>query len=97
MTIKTTVTQEREVDIDLPFFRRDNTSSCLWVFAILNDHTAVSIFDGGGRTCVSVEPLNPSRNEVADKYLNWDPITEEQFLKFHSDALKSLSLEPVMA
>lgn len=95
MKVKTTVTLEREIDIHIPFFRRDLTSSCIWLFAVLDDRTVVSIFRGGERVAISNDALNKfSDNDIADKYQNWSPISEKYFLTAHADALKSLSLEP---
>lgn len=94
MKIKTTVTQERELDIQLPFFRRDKNSTCLKLFAVINEKTVISVFDGAGRTSVYVDAFESSTYDIADKYQNWQPITEQQFLMAHSEALKSLSLEP---
>lgn len=91
----TTVTEQREIDLQIPFFRRDQNSCCLYIVAVLDEKTEVTIFQGGGRTNVSVDEINTYPTSIAvNAYLNWEPMTEEQFLHVHSEALKSMSLEP---
>lgn len=94
MKITTTVTQEREMDINLPFFRKDNRSNCLSLYAVLDEKTEITIFQGGARYNISTDDPKRYTKEMVEKYLSWEEITEEEFLHVHAEMLKSLSLQP---
>ncbi len=47
MKLKTTISEEREIDIELPFFRKDPTlSSILKLFAVLDEKISVDAGEG---------------------------------------------------
>lgn len=97
MKLKTTISEEREIDIELPFFRKDPTlSSILKLFAVLDEKTVVTVFNGCGRTAVTVDDTSGSNRDLLEAYQTWLPISEDEFLTLHKSALKSLSLTPVL-
>lgn len=97
MKLKTTISEEREIDIELPFFRKDPTlSSILKLFAVLDEKTVVTVFNGCGRTAVTVDDTSGSNRDLLEAYQTWLPISEDEFLTIHKTALKSLSLTPIL-
>lgn len=95
MKIKTTVIEEKEIDIQIPFFRKDHTSPCLKLYAVLDSNTVVTVFQGGDRTSISNDALEERLNEdIAQAYAKWQPITEDEFFTHFNEAMKSLSLQP---
>lgn len=94
MTIKTTVKQEKEIEIELPFFRNNSGSNCIHLYAVLDEKTVITVFHGAGRTAVSIDVVDGREGSVAEIYQNWSPITEQEFLMFHAECLKQMSLEP---
>ena len=97
MKLKTTISEEREINIELPFFRKqDNLSNILKLFAVLDEKTVVTVFNGCGRTAVTVDDTSGSNRDLLEAYQTWLPISEDEFLTLHQTALKSLSLTPVL-
>lgn len=100
MTIKITKTTEKNIDIKLPFFRRDPDSMGVSLFAVLDENTAINLYRSDHRTCIENDEIKDRgwiEKNVAERFQTWEPITEQEFMTAYSDALKSLSLEPVMA
>jgi hypothetical protein len=94
MQIKTNITEEREVDIEIPFFRKDQNSSCISLLAVLNEATVTTIFQAALRTNVTVDHPKNYSSDIVNAYSKWEPITELEFLAAHTTALKSMSLIP---
>lgn len=94
MKIKTNITEEREVDIEIPFFRKDD-SICLKMLAVINENTVISIFDGGDRTVLVADTVGSNKREILEAYTTWKEIPEDEFLQKHAATLKSLSLFPI--
>jgi hypothetical protein len=96
MKIKTSITQEREIEVDLPFFRKDPNSSCTKYIAAINEKTIISLFDSDERTSLSVDIIERESRDISEAYNKWAIVSEEEFLQAHETALKSLSLRPVL-
>ena len=96
MKIKTKITEEREMDVELPFFRKDPTSSCIKYMAAINEKTIIHLFDSDERTSLSVDIIEREGRDVSEAYNKWTIVSEEEFLQAHESALKSLSLTPVL-
>jgi hypothetical protein len=96
MKIKTKVTEEREFDIELPFFRKDPESSCIKYLAVLDEKTVIYLFDSDERTSLSVDIIDRNIRDISDAYNKWAIVSEEEFLQAHETALKNLSLRPVL-
>lgn len=94
ITTTTSVTSRQQIEIELPFFRRDHTSPCVKLLGAINENTVVAIFDGGGHSSVSTSTFEGTKREAVDSYMNWEVISEEEFLHVHAEMLKSLSLQP---
>lgn len=94
MKILTKITEEREIDIELPFFRKDPQSSCIKYLAVLDEKTIISLFDSDERTSLSVDIIEREGKDVYEAYRKWTVVSEEEFLQAHETALKSLSLRP---
>lgn len=101
MQIKTTQTTEKTEDITLPFFRKriDPYTKSVKYFGVLPDSTSISIFQIKGATNVRHQKIDSLDRDDTEAYLlrdDWRICEEEDFLSFHMETLKSLSLEAVL-
>lgn len=99
MKLKTKVTKETEVDIEIPFFRKDAESSGLSYLAVIEETHVVTFYDNeqSGHTIVTTSPQWVKESDILHAYYNWKPVSEEEFLTAHENALKSLSLKPMLS
>lgn len=96
MKIKTNITDEREVDITLPMFKKEQRvfeGQSHNYFAVLPDGTVIDIFDSGDLLLIKHWTADRLANDIINR-LKWEDITEGEFLSAHKSALESLSLEP---
>lgn len=95
MKIKTIVTEIKELDIELPFFKKSITSTIQQYIAVMPDETLIDLFVSDTLTilkhCVIV---GKERDLIAAT--KWADMTEDEFLAAHANALKNLSLVPVL-
>lgn len=98
MKIKTNITETREVDIELPVFRKEigyGSTSYLAVIEASHVHTIYSNKEAGHTTVTTCE-FWIKETDVVKAVNTWEEVTEEEFLEAHETALKSLSLRPVL-
>lgn len=97
MKLKTNYTEEREVEIVLPFFRMQKSNyDNGWVEyrGVLPDETYVNIFNTTDHSTIRHLKADRAESEVLSSYKTWQEITEAEFLEAHQKALDSLSLVP---
>lgn len=95
MKIKTSITQSTEVEVTLPFFRKYTESDgWTYIIGIFNESQSVKIttYRLKYTNITHTEPMHIS-SEIP-KAMEWEEISEEQFLEEHETALRSLSLVP---
>lgn len=99
MKIKTSITQEREIEITLPIFRKQiNTASIEYIGVIEESHgIKMYINEDAGHTQISVTPMWLLKSDVVKAVNDWQEVDEYEFLQAHEDALQSLSLAPKLS
>lgn len=92
ITTKSTVT--KDIEISVPMFKKKNDDWQYYV-AILNDKTGISITlsEETGYFNITHSPPHAMDHSIIPA-LNWEDISEEEFLEAHEKALQSLSLKP---
>lgn len=94
MKIKTSITEQIEMDITLPFFRKDNSYSSEKYIAVLDEKTQITVFHNELRSHISLDVPSTNDSDLAKAYKTWEEVSEGEFLAFHEKILKSLSLTP---
>lgn len=94
MQLVSTETKERTVNIPVPSFWKDAKHEDY--IAVINEQTAISLFQLNDTTIIRHNPPKSNTNEIVKAVENWNPITEGEFMSTYSAALKSISLEPVL-
>jgi len=97
MKIKTNITEEGEVDIELPFFRKDESFVSDRYLAVLDEKTQVSIFSNELLINIAIDEPSESNSKIYEAYAKWKPISEAEFLAIHEKTLQSLSLRPQLS
>jgi len=97
MKIKTNITEEREAEVQLPFFRKDNSFLSDKYIAVLDEKTQVSIFFNDYRTSIAIEIPSTEDAELYRAYTKWQHVGEEEFLAIHEKTLQSMSLTPQLS
>jgi len=102
MNIKITTkqTSEHEIEITLPFFRKQVTSASIFEYiAMLSEGWVHKAFSSDSSQSVTVRPLSTEKEDVIRAYnedCKWEPISEEEFLTAYNDIISSLSLKPTL-
>jgi hypothetical protein len=98
MKLKTNITEEREIDITLPIFRKEDYNGCLSYIAVIEESHAIKLYinDKAGHVQVLLTPMWLMTTDVMKAVQSWQEVTEEEFLNAHDKALQSLSLAPVL-
>lgn len=97
MKLKTNYTEEREVEIVLPFFRMQKSSyDNGWIEyrGVLPDETYVNIFTTTDHSTIRHIKAERAESEIMNSYKQWPEISESEFLEAHQKSLDSLSLVP---
>jgi len=99
MKIKTKQTSETIIELVIPAFYKDVqcSESINNMRAILDEKTAVDVWESEGRTCVSNGDVGLYSNNIVDAQLSWKPITEDEFMTAYNRALHSMSLTPELS
>ncbi len=94
MQVKTKVTEERVIDVSLPYFKKKNENyGWEYYIGILNEQTCITITKNENHVSIlSAVPSNMD-HQIRESF-SWDIITEEEFLQAHEATLKSLFLTP---
>jgi len=95
MKITTSLTQTREIEIPVPSFYKDTSTSILDVVGILDEKTVVRVWDNKSER-IFIENGIPERmsNEISKAFNLWQMIPEEEFFTHYNNAMESLSLTP---
>lgn len=95
ISIEKTVREDRE--IKFPFFKKKEGTVCREFVAGINENTiyTLTIFHDGP-VFVALTNAPSSKTNVLAESLSWENIGEEKYLQVHAEALRSLSLEPVL-
>ena len=100
MKIKTNFTEEREIEIELPLFRKEkrtyDTAGHNY-FAVLPDETTIDIYISDDLIIVRHWTAEKSASDIAKRKDTWDEVSEEEFLSAHQGVLASLSLVPQLS
>lgn len=94
MKIKTTKSEDVEIDVTLPFFRKNPNFISDNYIGVLDEKTMVYMFTNEASTNVAHRLVEDNKKEIVEAFTNWTPISEEEFLSIHAKLLKSLSLIP---
>ncbi len=96
MKLKTTTTQETEIEVISPLFKcKISSFSAIKEYRALIDNTYIEIFASDDFSLV--KHTEPEMNSNSIKaMLEWQDISEAAFLYAHESALKALSLTPVL-
>ncbi len=96
MQLKTKVTEERVIDVSLPYFRK-RIEDYGWqkYIGVLNEQTCITITTNENHVCIlSSQPVHMD-HQIRES-IGWEYMEEEEFLQVHEATLKSLSLIPAL-
>lgn len=97
MKFKTTQQKETELDIPIPSFYKEpdpHNLRIVQICALLDKFTFCSVWESDKRTCVENRIPDINNIELTNAFLNWERITEEEFLTIYDRAITSMSLTP---
>lgn len=97
MKFKTTQVKETELDIPIPSFYQDKRylPKINEMIGILDENTICQVWESEHRTLVeNSDKETGATNEIVKAFLNWDKITEEEFLTAYDRAITSMLLTP---
>lgn len=99
ITIKAPISPEtKDVELALPFYRKDKTGSITEYFGAINEDTFINFYVAGTLTLVSVSTRSLIKDDkISNVFQQWETIDEEEFLEAHAKALASMSLVPQLA
>lgn len=98
----TKIKSTTEIDVSLPFFRKKVVSAFKETLsrhvAVLPGDTYVEVYKDGNQymTISHIHLGKVNHIDVGEIFYKWESIDEDEFLKFHAEALASLSLKPVL-
>lgn len=96
--MKLKATFERELDVELPVFFREDFLGTSKIMAVINDCTMIVIrrIDNPKNPYISIVNKLPAGedSEIVEAIKTWKGISEEEFLHEHETAISSLSLSP---
>ena len=78
MLFKTTQTKETEIDIPVPSYWREISSNPTYI-AVINKEKVLDVYHTGEYSVVSKSTVHFKEDAIVRAYLNWIPITEEEF------------------
>ncbi len=98
MRIKTTTTEEKEINVATPFFCKKTTADVVEYIAAITEDLVVSIYNSPGliftKTCDPRWETNTDK--AAQRIDRWQECSEEEFLSAHENAIAAQSLKPVL-
>ena len=97
MQIKSKITEEREINIDLetPAFFKEIVSETICSYLGVIEECTISIFVcKGKRTSITNESTERATREIATAYEKWEHISEEEFFEALDKALKDFNFKP---
>lgn len=92
--VKTTVTTEKEVSIELetPAFYKTSYS-----FMAVIEESVINVFQiEGMRTHISHDSTENSKKDIVRAYQTWEHISEEEFFEALDKALKDFNFKPTL-
>jgi hypothetical protein len=95
--VKTTMPTSKTHTLNIPFFRKKINGRIVEYRAVFPDATYVKIFQGPGFFQIVHQLAKEAPMDIIGPYElddDWRICEEEDFLSFHMETLKSLSLEP---
>ena len=95
MKILTTITEDREIEIDLPFLKKHITSTIQQYIAVMPDETLIDLSVSDNLTILKHARVEGKERDLLAA-MKWVDMTEDEFLAIHATALKNLSLVPVL-
>lgn len=96
LTLKANVTTEREIEIQIPFFRR--TKDEKEYIGLLDEKTVVRMYKGLFHTSVTNSQLDfMERTKLLEAAETWEHCGEQEFLDAYDAAIESMSLHPKLA
>lgn len=99
MLIKTKQTTEHEVEINIPFFRKQVEHGMTSYFAMLTEGYVNKAHSTDESQSVAVSPKWINEDDIVKAYKmlgNWVEISENEFLRGYKEIISSLSLEPTL-
>lgn len=98
MAITTTIQQKKSININVPCFFEDSTIKGITkAIAVLGDQDIISIFHSDTRTNMSSDVVSSQGSTIVEAIETWESITEERFMEIHAEAMKKLSLVPIVS
>lgn len=94
MKLTTTQTTKTDIEIPVPCFYRDDKTSLIDIMGILDEKTFVRVWKSERRWSLTNSEVEMWQNELVNAHLNWQPITEEEFMTHYQDVYQKLSLTP---
>ena len=92
MTINIPKTIEQETTVPIPSFWRNGSD----FVAIVDDDTAIALYAGSRLTCIRHADPEILRADIITAHSKWDLCEEVDFMEKYAEALKSISLKPVL-
>jgi hypothetical protein len=80
MLFKTTQTKETEIDIPVPSYWREISTHPTYI-AVTAKENVVEAYHTDSYSVVSKSTVAIRKDAIVNAYLNWMPITEEEFIK----------------
>lgn len=98
LTIKTTISEERTVNIETPIFWKEpqsKNSKITDYLGVIDTDNCIGFYNSGsGYVSLTHCKAEIKGNDIRKASLIWERISEEEFLTAHKNMLNSLSLEP---
>lgn len=96
LTVETTVTQPKAVEIPIPFFARTKDES--EYLGLLDEKTLVKMFIGTNFKYVTNSTVSiSSHHDLAVAWENWVSATETEFFEKYHAVIESMSIHPILA
>ncbi len=95
--VKTTMPTAKTHTLNIPFFRKNIRHRIIEYRGVLPDGTYIKVFTGPEYINITSQVAKEFPMDIIGPYEledDWRICEEEDFLSFHAETLKSLSLEP---
>lgn len=86
---------QQEVTLTPPLFWKENTSFCPDYVALLDDETAVKVYDSGTMVIIQHGTPDNMKSTILKAYSDYHPCDETEFFRVYNEAHYNTRLMPV--
>lgn len=95
MLISTSITNEIQVEIPIPFFSRSKDGDKY--IGVLDEKTFLKIVILDGYICIQNTCVSISKIEIVEAYNKFNSCSESEFVEAYDKVIESISLHPAAA